>query len=341
MNFGGYSLGSELQVDYNFSDKLSNVSGLVYERFHSDEYRFLWNDDKSLHPLSAYTVSPSAYTLSAYSQFAYTPANTFRAVAGIRAVKDSDINAMFFSPRAGLIFSIRQKYFLKLLYGQAFRSPNFFEKYVSTHNVLFGSVDLDPEKIRTVDFGVEGHFKNIRTRLNGFITSTRDEITRVPTDKPLQHGERAAIYVNSTNLLLYGLEFSFNSFMHKKGYYGFNIGWKDGENEATNEDLHYFANVTSNAWFNYHLSESVSVIPSIQFVGRRKGTSIVSGDYKLDAYALLNANLQYRIKNIHLNFTVRNILDKDYSYPEYIRKSINDVPGGQGRAFTLSSNFTL
>ena len=134
LKLGGYSIQTELQSDYKFSDNLSNVTGLVYESAHSDKYEFLWATDNTVNPFSAYLTEYGSYTMSAYTQFEYKPIKNLQTVAGIRIVKDQQIQDAFFSPRLGVIYSAADKYFFKVLYGQGFRSPSFFEKYVATYN---------------------------------------------------------------------------------------------------------------------------------------------------------------------------------------------------------------
>jgi iron complex outermembrane receptor protein len=341
MKYGGYNFNTELQFDYNYSKKLSNITGFVYKTAYSDEYQFLWDDDNTIHPFSAYLRTADSYTLSAYTQFLYKPLNALQTVAGLRVVKDNDIKDIFMSPRLGLIYSFYDNYSFRALYGQAFRIPCFFEKYVSTQNVLFGSVDLNPEKIQSYDIGLEGSFEKVRAGLNGFVTLTKDGITRVATNDTTSHGTKAAMYINAAKSTIYGIEFSLSSAVGNKGYSGFNLGWKTGKDNQTKEDLLYFANITSNAWLKYHLISSLSFTPNIQYIGERKGNSAKYGSYKLDPYLLLNLSAQYQHNNLSLIITIKNILNKDYTYPEFVRRNINETPGGPGTAFRISLKYQM
>ena len=47
---------------------------------------------------------------------------------------------------------------LKLLYGQAFRAPNFIELYNANNPVVLGNPKLKPEKIKTYEAGVGYRF---------------------------------------------------------------------------------------------------------------------------------------------------------------------------------------
>ncbi|MBN2007990.1 TonB-dependent receptor [candidate division KSB1 bacterium] len=340
IKFGGWNINTEVKFDINFSEAISNVSGIVYEAARSNKYEFLWHDDGTIHPLYAYLETPNSNTLSAYSQFTYTPIRNFQCVAGARVVKNSDLDDIFFSPRLGAIFSMGNYYF-KALYGSGFRIPNFFEKYVGTGNVLYGSVDLQPEKMSSYDFVLERHQQNMKLRLNGFVAHTNDGISRIPTNKPDEHGAKAAIYVNAAKEVFYGIEFSLlNEF--KSGYYGVNYSWKTGEDRATKSEILHLANHMANAWLSYKLNQKISITPTVQYIGTRSGVSTSNGAYDLDAYVLLNCSASYNLNN-HFGFTmtVRNIMNKDYAYPEFIRNIINEVPGGPERNVMATVSYHL
>ncbi len=339
LKLGGYTTNFELQLDYRLSPQLSNTSGVVYETAASDKYQFLWRDDGTAHPFSAFLHEPDSYTISGYTQFQYRPVRTFQAIGGLRVVKNKDVEDAFLSPRAGAILGLGECWFIKALYGQAFRTPDFFEKYVETANVLFGSVDLDPEKIETIDVGIEGNRGTFKTRLNGFLERTKDGITRIPTPTPDEHGPGATVYVNSAELRLYGIEYSVNGVIPDKGYVGFNLGWKRGESTETDEALMYLAEVTANGWLNYELFPPVMVTPHVNYVGARKGTS-GDGDYELAPYVLLNLSCRWRLpRGWSVQVTGRNLADEDYTYPEYIRENIDDIPGGAGRSIYAAISY--
>lgn len=341
LKLGGYTLQAEIQSDYEISGSLSNVSGIVYESAKSDKYQFLWETDDAVNPFSAYLSEYDSYTFSVYTQFEYKPFSNFQAVAGIRAVKDEQLKDVFFSPRLGLIYSINNKYYFKALYGQGFRLPNFFEKYVSTYNVLFGSDNLKPERTDNFDLVFEGVFDNIKTRLNGYLSFIKNDITRAATPHPDLHGAKSAIYINDPDkYLIYGIEYSFSTTFDNGTYAGLNFGWKTGENLETEDELLYSSNVNASGWITYKLSTDLSLTPYLQFIGARDG-KYAGASYSLDSYLLANLNIKYAFQPFVINLTLNNILDQEYSYPEYIRAKIADIPGGRGRNTIVQVSYEL
>jgi outer membrane receptor protein involved in Fe transport len=259
----------------------------------------------------------------------------------LRLVKNSDVEDVFLSPRLGVIYSFHDNYYFKVLYGKAFRIPNFFEKYVSTYNVLYGSVNLEPESLQSFDVALEGHFDRLKAKLNGFFALTDQGISRVPTDTPEEHGSKAAMYVNTASYTMYGFEASLSTAINRDSYFGANIGWKDGKDDNSNEKLMYFAKVTSNAWLNYDFNRSLSVTPTIQYVGKREGISAKNGHYEIDPYVLLNLSATYKFNRFSIIATGKNLLNSDYVYPEFVRRNVREIPGGPGRTFRVSVKFEM
>ncbi len=345
--FGGYTLQTELQTDYKLTDNLSNISGLVYETAKSDEYEFLLYNENVVHPYSAYLTEPHSYSLSAYTQFEYKPIKEIQTVAGIRVVKDQQLTDLFLSPRLGIIYSLEDKYFFKALYGEGFRIPSLFEKYVTTYNVLYGSPSLNPEKADNYDLVFEGLLNKTKARLDGFMSFIRNDITRVPTQDPATQGKSAAIYINDpAKYLIYGIEGSISGVVTDKGSYGVNVSWEKGKNRDTKAEMLYSANITASGWLNYKITDNLSVTPYAQYIGKRKGqyqataaSSIIA--YTLPDYILANLNIKYRFDWFVIDFTLNNILNKDYTYPEYIRYKIPDIPGGRDRSFRIQLSYDL
>ncbi len=345
----GNVIGSELQFNIKLSDAITNVSGVVFESYKTDPYLFKYTTDGAISPFSAYVNSYSSNNFAGYSQFNIKASDIFSFVAGIRVVKDKDISDVFFSPRTGMIIKLSKDYFVKVLYGQAFRSPTFFEKYASTKNVLFGSTNLKAEKISTLDVGLEGELnKNTKFRLNGFYELTSDEISRVPTSKPAEHGATAAMYVNSGQLKVFGAEFNVNGIIEDHAYYGLNFSWKGGKTEFNNAetDVMGIAKITANGWFSYRY-DRFSFTPQFQYIGSREGKSsrLVSGKafgpYKIDGFFLLNLSVGATVSQFNLTASIKNIFNTKYAYPEYIRERTEETPGGPGTNFMLMVKYNF
>lgn len=326
----------EVQFNLKLANGIQNLSGLSYEHFISDPYNFFWEEDNSLNHLTAFRNSHTGDQLSFYTQINYTKLDKLNLLAGFRIVKDYDVGKPFFLPRVAIVYEIFDDFSTKFLYGEAFRSASFFEKYVDTYNILYGSQALLPEKIQTIDFALEYNLPNqMKTRLNAYYIETKNGLDRKPSMNPAEQGPNALIYVNATKYKYYGLEFLIEGYINSLHNFMLNFAYKVGENKLDNIDLYGFAPFTVNGFFNYK-TNNFSITPSFQYIGDRKGKSIREGEYKLDSYLIANLALNYKIDNLKISLNFKNLLNQKYSYPEFIRGLSEEVPGGPAFNYCLA-----
>jgi outer membrane receptor protein involved in Fe transport len=87
---------------------------------------------------------------SLYSQYITEPTPGMRFTLGARYDYHKDFGGEF-SPRLGWVQEINRHHSLKLLYGQAYRTPVFNETNLENNPVLLGNPDLAPESVDTWD----------------------------------------------------------------------------------------------------------------------------------------------------------------------------------------------
>jgi len=331
LELSGNILGFEFQTDYSLGENFTGVSGIVLEKVKSDPYWFRFIADGSVHPFSAFQESYSANDISFFTQLKYRAASNLNGTAGFRVNKNSDYGEMVFAPRLGLVYNPSKTVYFKLLYGEAFRTANHFEKHVGTQGVLFGYEKLKPERIKTLDLGANFLLsENYNLRVNYFNENTSDLITRVPTSKPEEHGEKAAEYDNSTGQKINGIEFQFDGNIQNLGVFGINMSLNSAKNKANDEKYDYIAGTSIKGWVIMNLTDNFRFTPSFIHYGKR---------HESEAYTLLNCKVSYNINNMSFYIIGKNLLDKDYTYPEYVRKNIATIPGGDRRAFYLGFSY--
>lgn len=330
------SYGAECQVNWKISDNLTNVSGLVHEYMVSQPYQFLWEDDNSISALTAFRGSHSASQYAGYTQFNFKITDRLNAIVGVRAFGDRDLGKIFFSPRAGIIYQITEIINLKMLFGNAYRNPFFFEKYVDTYNILFGKEDLFPERINTFDISIETKLNpSTRLAINGYYIETKDGIDRIPTLNPKEQGESALVYVNAAKYRYSGVELLLSGSFSDNLNYMINVNYKTGENQITNKQLYGFAPLTFNGLINYYIENFTLSVP-FQFVGQREMESKRKGITQIGSYFLLNMNLSFNYNSTQIQLGLKNILNIDYSYPEFIRSLSEEIPGNPGLQFSCT-----
>lgn len=86
----------------------------------------------------------------AFVQDEWALAEDWELTSGVRYDHYDDFGKTF-NPRVALVWSTTEQLTSKLLYGEAFRAPAFFELYASSNPVALGNPDIRPEKLRSVE----------------------------------------------------------------------------------------------------------------------------------------------------------------------------------------------
>lgn len=86
----------------------------------------------------------------AFAQDEWALASGWEMTGGIRYDRYSDVGSTL-NPRLSLVWSTTPTLTSKLIYGEAFRAPAFFELYGTSNPVALGNPLLKPEKLRSVE----------------------------------------------------------------------------------------------------------------------------------------------------------------------------------------------
>jgi outer membrane receptor for ferrienterochelin and colicins len=367
--YQGHKLGGQFELDYHPLEQLNVTFGTGHEASHADPYYFflanvLSPDGSRIQDLPANAFAEQHETSDTWT-FLQTEfqAYKFDLLAGMRFNHNTQAgNAVI--PSVGVVYTPRNGVSFKILYGQGFRNPSFFEKYVRTVNILAGQKELKPETIHTLDMGIDLLFlKNYSVRVNGFFTSTDNLISRrnmTPAELAMLNAEpgfgagsmkwtKGPIYANLPGQSYRGVEVELKAMPDRKLNLFGNMSYKNGD-DAQNVNLQFFAPVLANFGFTYRPLSRLDVSPSVQYIGSREGryqplypwNKWTAGSYSLDAYKLVNLKMTLRVtKAFSVSFRGENLLNEIYFYPEYVRRAIPCIPGGPGRAGYVSIDFDL
>lgn len=319
----GDLLAGEFQLNYQASEAFSILTGIIYEHLSSEPYYFKFKDDMTVSTMSAYLKSQTTNDFSLFGQMYYQPTEKWSMVLGFRASDNSDTGSAL-APRAGVVYSVNSRTSLKLLYGEAFRHPNFFEKYVATYNVLYGTENLNAEKIRNIDLVLDHTFQKHNVRLDVFYLETDDLITRIPGSDPANQGANATNYINGKGDTIWGTEVEVHGTLSANITYFLNFAFLEGENTETEQTIEYIPEYSGSIGFSWNAVSFLLVHPNVKYVASQ-------GDS--DGYTLFNLTLNMPISDhLSLFLTGRNLSDEDYTYPEYVRGTLPYMPGGPERA---------
>ncbi len=122
--------------------------------------------------------------------------------------------------------------------------------------------------------------------------------------------------------------------MVKNVRYFANTSFVVGEKKATAGDVEFIPRWLAAMGVTWKANKWVSLSNYLQYTGTRKGFLANGDESETPAYLLWNLNVKTKInKNLSVQLIGKNLGNKNYFYPEYIRKNIAQTPGGAARAF--------
>lgn len=309
-----------------------------------------------------YSSPKSADNLAAFLRASWAPARGFELSGGLRAVYDP-VNGVAVSPRAAIVWAVSDEVTLKGVYGRAYRDPSFFERFVETTNVLYGGdvqrlqptapyapqpkAALTPELIDTVDASFDWRLGRNTVRLNAFWLKTQNLIARTgsaarldATGNPTEVGGSVPQYANTTGYSVAGVEAEVRGQPIHALTYFVNASFRYPYLDSIAAKAPWRAPLLANLGVFWRLPAPVSRLKlgtTLSVVGPREGTLSASRNtvaypaafVSLPAYALWNASLSVDLPaGFAVAVQLHNLLNTRFSYPEYVRALVPEVPGG-------------
>lgn len=337
------TVGGELQFDYDLSPVNHLVIGAMYERTRQYDVKQFANFNPltfepfgSVQDVSSFAnwnIDEDRNVWALYVQDEWAMRDNLNFTAGVRYDHYSDFGDTT-NPRVGLVWGFLENVDIKLLFGQAFRAPNFAELYNQNNPVEAGNPDLNPEKIRTYEGGASVRLKEHFTfELNYFHNDIEDLITR-PT---------SPVYANAGSAEVNGLEVILAGNYSYKDFWKLTYTYQDPEDDNGN-GLPYVPKHRATANFNYGFNDYLTFHADVLWTGSRPRQS---GDSRpdIDSYTVLNLCITAGnfYKNLEFQLAVNNVLDENYRDPDTSGAAQlipNDFPRG-GRSFFGEVRFTF
>ena len=275
------------------------------------------------------TTNDTTYGL--YIQDEWQVTNSFTLTGGLR-YDDVQWSSSTFNPRLGVVWHPLEKTTLKLLYGEALRAPNVYERVfmADTHSA---NPFLEPERVRTYEVDVEQEISpSLRVSLSGFrshisnlITQGIDGDTGKLTFGNLEEADTNGGSIELEARLPHGI----------KGRMSYTL------QKTCDCDLHK------------RLSNSPTNLAKLSLMAPLAGDNLLSGfelqytsgvknskGVRIDGYVLANWTLLAREITPHLDVScgVYNLFDTKYSFPagpEHIEEALQQ----DGRTFRLKFTY--
>lgn len=191
-------------------------------------------------PYGDYLQNNNRQIMGFFLQGEYNHSRHFGITLGGRLDKYSDFGNTF-NPKLGIVSNPIDALVIKFAYATAFRAPTFQELYDKTQigvkNGVFGSPNLDPETIETIELGVEYRFTDrIRAGFNVYSNDIKDNIFANNSSKsdganfrtsPTDPGD---FYENINGIKIVGIETLFRYDLDRMNYFHLNYSWFEQEN---------------------------------------------------------------------------------------------------------------
>lgn len=325
------SYNTELSAEalYNHSKTLYLSAGISYSRSGISEVKNLFTH----HPITldyqggitefsgdlSFNEEKPRDIFGAYLQGKFSVGKNLGITAGIRLDQYSDFGASL-NPRAAVIYTTPFGGKIKVMYGKAFRAPNFLELYDKNNPVDFGNPDLKPEKVQTIEFAYAQTLKNFQASLTYFHSKIKDLIVLGDVvdhpDNPLG----APAFLNQGELTTKGFEVELKASPFK------NLILSGSFTHLLEADRLAVSPTFASFMVNLHVNRLNINVNGIY----RDAIELLPGQ---DAYVIANGAVSYTV-NSYLKFqaVAKNILDSDY------RTFTLVLPEGvlnRGRTFTL------
>ncbi|MDP9194100.1 MAG: TonB-dependent receptor [Acidobacteriota bacterium] len=233
-----------------------------------------------------------------------------------------------FTPRGALIVRAWPAATLKLLYGQAFRSPSIYELDYTTEGFLL-SEDLRAEEIRTLELVWEQKLTPSVLMTASLFDETVTDLIRL---QPLPSGEIQ--FQNRSDAHSRGFELQVDS-RRNDGIWSYaSYSWQrvhEVDERMVNSPL-------------YTLKAGVSTPTSRRLYGglemQYEGQRLTYGGQETDAALLTNLNIGGLIhRSFGASVAIRNLFDVNYATPGGVEHR-QDMLEQDGRSFTLMLKWT-
>lgn len=241
---------------------------------------------------------------------------------GVRYDNYSDVGDTV-NPRLALVWARSDALTVKLLYGEAFRAPAFFELYGTNNPVALGNPGLSPESLRSAELGIDWRpHGDWLTTLNLYQWRISDYI-----DFVADPGGVTFTAQNAGDIRGYGAELEIRQQVNGTVQWLANYSYQHTRERITGEPLGFAPNHRAYGRLVWSFATRWQLTPQLTWVGERQRTA---GDIRddLDGYASLDLALR---KGWHDGLEValvgRNLANADIREP-----SRGPGPGQAGAA---------
>jgi len=296
----GRTYGADWQNIFELHPTNTLIAGLECRE---ERGRSRYFSDGAWGPFTDRFSTESARTQAAYIQDQVRLGDVFFASVGVRC----DDHERFGSEttwRIAPIVHVTRTTRLKGTYGTGFKAPSLFQLFSA-----YGNPDLDPEKTRGWDAGVEQDLfgKRATVGLTWFRNDIEDAIT---------YDYGTSRYGNINRAVTYGIEATATVKATDRLTFNSSYTRLYTEDKSTGEDLLRRAKHKITAGTNYRFLDRGNANLGVVYVGRRADmdySTWPASTVTLRSYCLVNLAASYAVSdNVRVFGRIDNLLDKGY-----------------------------
>ncbi|MDD5053264.1 MAG: TonB-dependent receptor [Sulfuricurvum sp.] len=285
---------------------------------------------------------------SAYTQIDYMLSPKQKIIAGIQLNKPEDTQTNL-SSRAGFIQGFGDNWWLKLLYSEAYRSPNLQEAKINAPTLL-GNASLDPEKVATYDAQLIYQTQKYYLSVALYDSMMENLIVRVPI--PLSSPTRST-FENQGYVRFQGVEIEGRMEVDEEFSVLGNLSYQKNKTNSGVKDSTFAPNIMAKMGGTYSGIHGMEIGVFNSYIGKSTDLTETNGalfqNPKADAYNLLTANISIDTAKMWglgkpnhslLALYLDNLLDENVYTPNLnYTNGTNTIPQHWGRSANLTYTY--
>ena len=268
-----------------------------------------------------------------YSENVWDIKDTIRLTSGIRVDSYSDFGESI-NPRIGLFWEFLKGYDVKLMVGNSFRAPTMQELNIDQPNP-----NLKPETLSMGEFSIGADItKKISSRITIYTTSASDLIELVVNPEP-QNGGPVSMRMNTGNVNSQGLEWEGKYLFSPDSYLKLNYTYQDNWNKESKKTYKFTTPHRATILYNTSIFKWLNWFSELSINGN---TLDATETTYIPGYSIVNTSLLWRkfFEHAELRLTIRNLFDRDTSYPHLLNTKLNEIKG-PGRSLDFALKFNI
>jgi len=253
------------------------------------------------------------------------------------------------SSRLGIVKHFGENWWLKLSYGEAFRSPFGTELFVDSPG-LVGNSSLKPEQMKTYEAQLIYEDMKKSLAISWYRSKQRETITR-----SVREIDRPPSFINQGDVDYQGIEIEGKLSITEHLLFTFNANYQTSETDVGIKDDSFAPNEMVKAGVVYGYTSSLSLALFNRFIGKSTNLNETKGialnNSVPTSYNLLTANVVWDIgqkiwkfekRTTYITVHLDNILDEVIFAPDVINQGRNNsIPSHYGFNASISFRHTF